>query len=203
MTPTPLHTQRTPEINIAVTLLARFIFRLMGWQSMGEVPNIPKMVIIGAPHTSNWDGFYFYLITLILRTKLRFLGKHTLFRPPFGGIMRWAGGIPINRATSKNAVEQAVDAFNQSENMALVIAAEGTRKKTKFWKTGFYYIALGAKVPIVLGYVNYATRTAGIGPHFMPSGDIEKDFETIQKFYEDKVGRHPERKSDVALPPKP
>lgn len=199
---TPLHTQRPPEISIPVTRFARFVFGLFGWHGENELPNFPKMVILGAPHTSNWDGAVFYTMTLILRAKLKFIGKHTLFRFPFGGIMRWAGGIPVNRATSKNAVEQVVDAFNAAENMALVIAPEGTRKKTKFWKTGFYYIALGANVPIVMATIDYRRRVCSIGPHFMPTGDIQADFEIIKQYYGDKQGRHHDRKSELALPPR-
>lgn len=202
MTPTPLHTQRPPEISVPVSQFARFVFGLFGWHGENELPNFPKMVIIGAPHTSNWDGAVFYIMTLILRAKLKFIGKHTLFRFPYGGLMRWAGGIPINRSTTKNAVEQVIDAFNESDNLALAIAPEGTRKKTDHWKTGFYYIALGAKVPIVMATIDYRRRVCSIGPHFMPSGDIDKDFEIIQQYYADKVGRHPHRKSVVTLPEK-
>jgi 1-acyl-sn-glycerol-3-phosphate acyltransferase len=198
---TPIHTQRPPEVSVAVSRFARFVFGLFGWHAEGELPNFPKMVIIGAPHTSNWDGAIFFTMTLILRARLKVIGKHTLFKPPFGGLMRWAGGIPINRATSKNAVDQVVDAFNEHEHMALVIAPEGTRKKTKYWKTGFYYIALKANVPIVLVGLDYPRRVCMIGPHFMPSGDIQADFEIIKQFYADKVGRHPHKKGEIALPP--
>jgi 1-acyl-sn-glycerol-3-phosphate acyltransferase len=116
--------------------------------------------------------------------------------------MRWAGGVPVNRSTTMNAVDQVVAAFNANPTMTLVIAPEGTRSKTNFWKTGFYYIALKAQVPIVMLYVDYPHRDCGVGPYFMPTGDIEADFKLIQDFYVDKGARHPEKKGPIELPPK-
>ncbi|MBI1280920.1 MAG: glycerol acyltransferase [Anaerolineaceae bacterium] len=182
--------------------LAQLIFKIAGWTISGELPNFPKMMMVGAPHTSNWDGAIFYLFTLAVRTHIHFLGKHTLFKPPFGALMRWAGGIPVNRSTTFNAVDQVVAAFNEHESMALVIAPEGTRSRTEYWKTGFYYIALKAQVPIVMLYVDYPRRNCGVGPYFMPSGDIKADFKLIQDFYADKEGLHPEKKGPIELPPR-
>lgn len=133
--------------------------------------------------------------------RMYWLGKHTLFKPPFGPIMRAVNGIPINRQSTKNAVDQVVDIFEQREKFVLILAPEGTRKKVDHWKTGFYYIALGAKVPIALAYVDAPRRRVGMGPVIMPSGDIEADFEIIRAFYADKVGHHPEKMGTVALPP--
>ena len=195
-------TQRAPEANFFISKLARLIFRLVGWRVTGDIPNLPKMLLVGAPHTSNWDGAIFYVFTLAVRTHIHFIGKHTLFKPPFGGIMRWAGGVPVNRATTVNAVDQVVAAFNASERMTLIIAPEGTRSRTNYWKTGFYYIALKAQVPIVLAYVDYPRKRCGVGPHFMPTGDIQADFKVIQDFYADKVGRHPEKQGPILLPPR-
>ena len=195
-------TSRPPETNFLISKLARFIFWVAGWQVTGEIPNFPKLLLIGAPHTSNWDGFIFYLFSLSVRAHIQFLGKHTLFKPPFGGLMLWAGGVPINRSTTVNAVDQVVEAFNAHERMALIIAPEGTRSLTEHWKTGFYYIALKAHVPIVMAYVDYSRKRCGVGPHFMPTGDIDTDFKLIQDFYADKVGRHPEKQGPIVLPPK-
>ena len=195
-------TRRPPEANYFISKLARFIFWIVGWRVTGELPNFPKMLLIGGPHTSNWDGAVFYLFSLSVRAHIHFLGKHTLFKPPFGGIMRWAGGVPINRTTTVNAVDQVVDAFNAHERMALIIAPEGTRSLTKYWKTGFYYIALEAHVPVVFAYVDYSRKRCGVGPYFMPTGDIDADFKLVQDFYADKVGRHPEKQGPILLPPK-
>jgi 1-acyl-sn-glycerol-3-phosphate acyltransferase len=194
-------TSRPPDYPVFVSWIGRFIFRIISWHIEGTLPNYPKMVIVGAPHTSNWDGFVFIFATFILRTRMNWIGKHTLFGPPLGWLMYLGGGIPVNRKTTHNAVEQVVEAFNSRNKMLLVITPEGTRKKTDYWKTGFYYIALGAKVPILLAYLDYPGKRVGIGPVFFPSGDIEADFILIREFYADKVGFHPERKSNVALPP--
>ncbi|MCA0456905.1 MAG: lysophospholipid acyltransferase family protein [Chloroflexi bacterium] len=193
---------RAPEANLFISWLARFIFWVVGWKVTGKVPNFPKMLLIGVPHTSNWDGAIFYVFSLAIRTHIKFIGKHTLFKFPFGGLMRFAGGIPVNRSTTLNAVDQIVDQFNQHERMAVIVAPEGTRSLTKHWKTGFYYIALKAQVPIVLGYVDYSRKEVGLGPNFMPTGNIVEDFKIIQAFYADKVGRHPEKQGPVVLPPR-
>ncbi|MBL8154285.1 MAG: lysophospholipid acyltransferase family protein [Anaerolineae bacterium] len=183
--------------------IARFILWIFGWRIESQpIPNYPKMVMIGAPHTSNLDGFLYILIVLGVRVRANFLAKHSLFRPPFGWLLRLAGGVPLNRTTTVNAVEQAVQVFRERDRMVLALAPEGTRKNVPYWKTGFYYIALGAGVPIVLGYVDYRQRRCGFGPMLMPSGDIDKDFEVIRAFYADKVGQHPERQGPIALPPK-
>ncbi len=192
---------RTPDFPPVFAEIGRFFFGLAGWRVEGELPDYPKMVVIGAPHTSNWDGVVFVLTTFVLRTRMRWLGKHSLFIPPIGILTRFLGGIAINRKTTRNAVEQVVEVIEESDRIVLVIAPEGTRKKTAFWKTGFYYIALNAKVPIVMAYFIYPQKVIGIGPTLHPSGDIEADFAIIQAFYSDKVGRHPEKKSDIALPP--
>lgn len=181
--------------------LGRFVLSLFGWRIEGHLPNYPKMIVVGVPHTSNWDGFVLMLATFGLRSRMLWLGKHTLFRGPLGPFSRLLGGVAINRNTTKNAVEQVVQVFNEREKMVLVIAPEGTRKRAEYWKTGFYYIALGAKVPLALGFLDYPRKRVGIGPTVMPTGDIEKDLEVLRTFYADKVGHHPERMGPIALPP--
>jgi 1-acyl-sn-glycerol-3-phosphate acyltransferase len=179
---------------------ARAVLRLIGWRAVGPAPNIPKFIIVGAHHTSNLDGFLMVAATWVLRIRLYWLGKHTLFRPPFGGLMRAVGGVPINRNTTRNAVEQAVDEFNAHEKMILLIAPEGTRKKVEHWKTGFYYIALGAKVPLVLGLIDYKRRIVGVSDVIIyPTGDIEKDMEPIRAFYANVTPRFPELKGEVTI----
>ncbi len=194
-------TYRSPDYPVFFSWIGHFIFKLVGWRVEGNLPDYPKMVVAGAPHTSNWDGFVFINTTFALRARMNWLGKHTLFYAPIGWLMRLGGGIAVNRKTTKNAVEQVVQVFNEREKMVLVIAPEGTRKKTDHWKTGFYYIALNAKVPIVMAYVDYPRKRVGIGPAVMPSGNLDADFEIFRAFYADKVGRHPEKMSDVERPP--
>jgi 1-acyl-sn-glycerol-3-phosphate acyltransferase len=180
-----------------LSAFARFICRVTGWRVEGELPNLDQFVVIGAPHTSNWDGILMLLLSMSLNVRMLFLGKHTLFRPPFGWLIRLLGGIPINRQTSINAVDEVVERFREHPRMVLVLAPEGTRRKVRRWKTGFYYIALEAGIPIVMGYVDYSAKRTGLGPLFTPTGDYEADMRTILAFYADKQGRHPERMSEV------
>ena len=127
------------------------------------------------------------------------MGKHTIFRKPFGGFMRWLGGIAINRSSSSGVVDQIADKFKTSEKLVLALAAEGTRKKSDYWKSGFYWIALKAQVPIVCGYLDYPTREAGFGLSFIPTGDMKKDMDRIREFFCDKRGKIPENASTVRL----
>ncbi len=194
---------RPPDYSAFWSVIARFLLGLFGWSPEGGVPNLPKCVVVAAPHTSNWDGLILVLMAFALRVRLLWIGKHTLFRPPFGWLMRVFGGVPINRSTTKNAVEQVAQTFNERERMVLVIAPEGTRKKVPHWRTGFYYIAQAANVPLVLGYVDYERKRAGLGPIIQPTGNIEADMEQIRAFYAPIKGRHPERTGPIVLKPEP
>jgi 1-acyl-sn-glycerol-3-phosphate acyltransferase len=158
-------------------------------------------VLIGAPHTSNWDLFYALWLMQAAGVRGRFVGKDSLFRPPLGILMRWWGGVPVNRSLSSNFVQQMIEVFNRMDEFVLMIAPEGTRSQVDYWKTGFYYIALGAQVPIALAYVDYSTRTLGIGPTLYPSGDIQADFVQIKAFYADKKGKYPEKQGEIRLKP--
>jgi 1-acyl-sn-glycerol-3-phosphate acyltransferase len=131
--------------------------------------------------------------------KLRWIGKDTLFRGLVGWLLRRLGGIPINRRSRENFVEQMVAAFHMNESLMIAILPEGTRRNAAYWKTGFYYIAWGARVPIVLGYADYSRRVVGVGPVFHPTGDIQADFETIRAFYTGITGKHPERQGAIQL----
>ena len=173
-------------------IIARVIFWITGWKIAGEVPPLKKFVVILAPHTSGLDFFYAMCTKFLLGIKFSYLGKEEIFRPPFGFIFRWLGGIPVERTASHNMVDQVVKYFNEHENFILALSPEGTRAYVPKWKTGFYYIALKAKVPIILGYLNFETKTAGIGPTFYPTGNIEQDMESILAFYRPIKGKHPE-----------
>jgi 1-acyl-sn-glycerol-3-phosphate acyltransferase len=194
---------RKPDYPAPVRAIVKWLFGLFGWHMEGEVPNYPKLVAIGAPHTSNWDGLVMYGLSIVLGAKFHWLGKKQLFRFPIGWLMRAAGGVPVNRETGKNAVDTSIEVFNERDRFILVIAPEGTRRYVDHWKTGFYYIALGANVPIVMGWVDYGGKRAGLGPILHPTGDIEADFEVIKAFYDDfsdKRGRFPANEGKVALP---
>lgn len=167
-------------------------YRLLGWRIEGEFPALQKMLVIGAPHTSNWDFVFMVPYMMAMRVQIRFLGKDSLFRGPLGVLMRKLGGIPVQRGARLNAVEQAIQLFNTSESLILVMSPEGTRKKTDGWKSGFYHIARGANVPLVLGYLDYAGKRAGLGPAIHLTGDTDADLARIAAFYADKRGKRPE-----------
>ncbi|MFQ5679516.1 MAG: lysophospholipid acyltransferase family protein [Gemmatimonadota bacterium] len=182
--------------------IARGILRLFGWQVERELPAAPKYVAIGYPHTSNWDFPVGILTMWALGIRGRWVGKHTLFRWPFGWVMRALGGLPLDRERTRDFVQQSVEAFARREELILVLAPEGTRSRTEGWRTGFYYIALGAAVPIALGYLDFGRRRAGIGAVLVPSGDLEADFERLRAFYRNRSGRRPERQSEIRPRPK-
>jgi 1-acyl-sn-glycerol-3-phosphate acyltransferase len=178
-------------VSTALHHLSRFYLKLSGWRKEGRAPDEPKYVMIAAPHTSNWDLFYTLLLAFAFRIKVFWLGKKAIFRPPFRRLCRWLGGIPIDRSRSNNMVAEAVRIFGNHERMILIVPPEGTRKKVRYWKTGFYYIAHGAGVPIALGYVDYRRKAGGIGPMFHPTGCIEDDMKDIQAFYAGVTGKRP------------
>jgi 1-acyl-sn-glycerol-3-phosphate acyltransferase len=182
----------TPVLNTALRGLARAWLALGGWQVQGALPaGLHKCVVIAAPHTSNWDLPYTLGCAFVLRMNIRWMGKASLFNPPFGALMRWFGGIPVDRSRSHNLVSASAAALVQAEGaLQLVVPPEGTRGRTRHWKTGFYYIALEARVPIVLAYLDYGRKCAGLGPVLTPSGDIEADMVPIKRFYADVRGRN-------------
>ncbi|WP_417463903.1 lysophospholipid acyltransferase family protein [Kordiimonas sp.] len=173
--------------------IGRVVLRLGGWKVVGEVPNIPKFVAIAAPHTSNWDFPIFMSVVGVLRLRVRFLGKHTLFKGPLGWLFYWLGGIPVEREGNDVAdvVKRAAEAFALRDELILGLAPEGTRSKVSKWKSGFYRIAVAADVPIVLAFVDSKKREVGIGPVFMPTGDMAADMAKIQAFYSEKAGLKP------------
>jgi 1-acyl-sn-glycerol-3-phosphate acyltransferase len=179
--------------------IAKTLLKLFGWRTEGQTPAIPKYVLIVAPHTSNWDMPVMLLLASAMRIKATWMGKHTLFRRPFGWLLRQLGGIPINRTARHNAVDQAVEAFRSSERLALGVLPEGTRKRTPHWRSGFYYIALGAGVPIVLGFADYKRKVGGIGPTIVPTGDIEADMQHIRAFYTGVSGKKPEQFGEIQV----
>lgn len=163
--------------------MAQRIFQALGWRVEGTLPNEPKFVIAAAPHTSNWDGVLLLLAATSLGVRLNWIGKHTLFRPPIGWFMRRLGGIPVDRRKRQNLVDQVAAAFAKRTHMILVIATEATRKEVPYWRSGFYYIALKAGVPILLAGPDYPTKRIVLGPLIWPSGDIDADMEKIAAWF--------------------
>lgn len=168
-------------------------FRLMGWKIFGEMnPNIKKSVMIVVPHTS-WHDFYIGLFARgIINLEMNYVAKKELFGFPFGTYFRWMGGAPLDRSGGKNIVESIVSIFNSREVFRLAIAPEGTRKKVAEWKTGFYYIALKAGVPIIPVAFDYSKKQVVLNAPFYPTGNIEADFEILKSFYKGVIGKIPE-----------
>lgn len=193
----------TPVVRVVLRWISRAYLKVFGWKCEGRMPDIKKCVMIAAPHTSNWDFPITMFIAFSLGAKVYWMGKETLFCRPFGGIMRWLGGIPINRSKANNMVAGTIDVFRKLDSLVLIVPPEGTRGKVSYWKTGFYYIALGAQVPIVMGFVDYRRKAGGIGPVFMPTGKIEEDMQIICAFYAGITGKYPEKSSLAAVAPVP
>ena len=188
----------TPILSFILQKLSLSILGVLGWRVEGRLPNIPKFVAI-ATHTTNWDFPVMLLLAFALRAKVSAFGKDSLFRWPFGVFFRWCGCIPIDRSKSTNVVEAMIQVFGNSEKLILVITPEGTRKKAESWKTGFYHIAQGAQVPIVLAFIDYRRKVAGIGPVITPTGDIEEDIEKIKSFYANVSEKFPEKSGKVEI----
>jgi len=174
--------------------LGRTFLRLSGWRYQLDFPDVPKLVIAGAPHTSNWDAVWAIAFILATGLDIRFMAKAEAFSSWGGWFMRAVGGIPVNRESPVGLVDQMVAEFHNRDKFVLVLAPEGTRKKVDRWKNGFYRIAQAADVPIVLGYLDYSKRIVGIGPTFPATGDMEADIAAMRSYLEGHVApRHPSR----------
>ncbi len=175
----------TPVVNSLLRGFSLAFLRLTGWTVEGALPpQAAKSVFIAAPHTSNWDLPYTLMVAFALRLNPYWMGKHTIFKAPFGPVMRWLGGIAVNRDQANNLVAVSAQAIREADGpLQLIVPPEGTRAKTRYWKTGFYYIAQTAGVPIVMAYMDYSTKRSGLGPLFQPTGDVEADMAAIKAFY--------------------
>lgn len=167
------------------------VLRLFGWKLDVVLPKQPKMVVIAAPHTSNWDFVFGLAAILALQIRLHWFGKHTIFREPFKGLLIKLGGIPIDRTASVGVVEQTTQQFRQKPQLLIGLAPEGTRSLAPKWKSGFYQIANAAQVPIVVAYLDYKRKVIGLGPLIFPSGNYAADLEKIQAFYREVTPRKP------------
>ena len=185
----------TPIISPIFRFISNSIMRLAGWRVDGKMPDLPKYIIVGAPHTSNWDFVLFLGIVFRLKLNVRYMGKAELFNNPFGWFFYWCGGIPVDRKKSTGLVEQMVDVCNQSEKFVLVIAPEGTRYQVHEWKRGFYHIAKSTNIPIVMVKVDGAHKTAHAGEVFHLTNDIEADMKSIQDAFNGMTGINPRQKT--------
>lgn len=186
----PPNAPRMPR-NRVVEWIGRTVLRLGGWQMAGEFPDLPKFVLIAAPHSSNWDGLWGFAVKLGMGMKLSILGKDALMKMPLiGQLARWQGVIGVDRAAAHGVVEQAAMAIRKADRMWFTIAPEGTRKWVDRWKPGFWHIARAAGVPVVPAYFDYATKTLGIGPPFQLTTNMHADIANIQRWYAPFKGRN-------------
>ncbi len=192
--------ERPSSENPATGLLSRAVRSLIlwhyhrqGWTAVGTIPQPRRFVLIAAPHTSNWDFVNFLGLTQEVGFQPHFMGKKALFGWPMRRFMLDMGGVPVDRSSSQNYVQQMIDEFGRRDEFMLTIAPEGTRNHAAKWKTGFYHIAMGAKVPLVLGFMDYAKKRGGLGPVVWPTGDYKADMAAVMSFYNSCTPKHPEK----------
>ena len=189
----------TPALNTLLRWQAVLLLKMFGWSKEGQIPAFRKYVVITAPHTSNWDLPIALALAFSFRIKVFWMGKDSLFRRPFGAFFTWLGGIPVDRSTSTGTVGRVVQTFRENEDLVVIIAPEGTRSRTTHWRSGFYHIARGADVPIVLGFLDYGRKVGGIGPVITPTGKIDADMKEIRVFYDGIEPKHPERSRETPV----
>lgn len=175
--------------NLFSTLVGRSILSIRGWRFEGTIANVPKAVVIVVPHTSNWDFIVGVAAVFAMGLRASFLGKHTLFKWPLGPMMRWFGGFPVDRRTARGVVEETVNLFASTDRMILGVSPEGTRSSVDRWRTGFYYVAVEANVPIIPVAFDYSRRVIRFGERFDPTGDITLDFRFLEQFFSGIEGR--------------
>lgn len=188
--PLKLTMYNTPIIRPLIKFLCHASLKLRGWELRGQPPVEPKYVLIAVPHTSNWDFPLALAIAFVYGFDMHWMGKASLFKSWRGPIMRWMGGIPIDRSSANNVVAQTIEAFKQSDRLVVAVPPEGTRSKVDKWKTGFYYIAQGAEIPIALAFLDYKQKVGGFLSTFYPTGDVTKDIAIIRESYAGISGKY-------------
>jgi len=187
----------TPLLSPFLKFCTGPVLTLFGWKLEGTLPEKKKFVMIAAPHTSNWDMPVMMMIAFAFELKIYWMGKDALFKFPFCTIMKWFGGVPIDRTQSNDVVAQSIEIFNNSEEFVLTVPPEGTRDKVRYWKSGFYHIANGAGVPIVIGFIDWGRKVGGVGEAFKPTGDAKADMNEIQAFYKSMQGKIDSKLSSI------
>ncbi len=184
----------TPILTPVLRLLAGLLLKLHGWKVVADerALKLKKYVMLGAPHTSNWDGYFFILAALKLKVTPQWMGKDKLFKFPLGGTMRWFGGIAVDRSKSNNLVEATVNQYKARDALIIAVPPEGTRGRAERWKTGFYHIARGAAVPVVCGFINFPKKEVGLGPAMEMGENLARELARLGAFYADKIGKYPE-----------
>jgi len=199
-----VHSVSDPELSAtSLGITARLSLKALGgWKIEGPLPTVPKAVVLAFPHTSNMDGLLLILLAESVGLHAHWLIKDAWGRPPMGAIIRKFGGIPIDRSKANGMVDQLVEEFRRADRMLLLIPPEGTRSRTDYWKSGFYRIAVGAKIPVIPGYMDFSRKRAGFGPPLEMTGDVKADMDRIRAYYGDdfaKMGRFPEDVGPIRL----
>ena len=189
----PIHfyTKKRTRYGPVAQWIGRAWLRVFGWRLVGRNPGVPKCVVVCAPHTSNWDFPDALAAAMALSIPCVFMIKDSAFWWPLGVLLRWLGGIPINRRAPQGAVEQMAQVIRESERINVIITPEGTRRNAEFWKLGFYYIAASANVPILFGIGNRKERWIGVASLFQPTGNLEEDWKHIAEVFQRTVGVTP------------
>jgi 1-acyl-sn-glycerol-3-phosphate acyltransferase len=175
------------------------VLRVAGWDIEGDVPKGPKAIMIGAPHTSNWDLVISLSTLWALGMQFSWLGKESLFEGPGGAFLKAIGGVPVHREAPQGLVQQVAEAFEGADAMLLLIPPEGTRSRRPYWKSGFYYMSKAAGVPVVLGIADWKRKRSGFRGEMMPTGDLIADMNVVRAAYADQAGLKPENRSDIKL----
>jgi len=192
---------RTPVIRTLFRWFSITYLWVFGWECVGErSTGDNKCIVLGVPHTSNWDFVIIVAIASKLNLNIYWMGKQQLFRGPIGWVAKWLGGIPIDRSKTNNVVDQMVDVFNEAKDLWLLIAPEGTRKRVPRWKTGFYHIAKEGQIPIVLSFIDYVEKRCGLGETFRTTDDMKADLTFLQAHYGQYAAKHPEDYDPVYKP---
>jgi 1-acyl-sn-glycerol-3-phosphate acyltransferase len=190
-----------PKISKLHVFIGKLYLTLSGWKVEGRLPQIPKFIIIVAPHTTNWDLPNMLAIIYALGLKANWFGKKEIFRGPANPFFSFLGGIPVDRSQRRNVVEEMVNIINTTDQLVIGLSPEGTRSKAEYWKSGFYHIAYQANIPVVFGYLDYKRKAGGIGPILYPSGDIDTDMILVQEFYKNISGKYPNEVGQIAIRP--
>lgn len=183
----------------AKQIIGKTWLKAFGWEVDGDAPDVPKAVVLAAPHTSNWDFPFTLAVTWAVGIDIAWLGKRQMFIPGFRRVLKFIGGIPVDRSAKHNLVSQVADKLKAADNLFVIVPPEGTRANVGRWKTGFYYMAVEADVPIVLGYLDFAKKKGGFGTLFHPTGDLNVDAEVIRAFYKDIRGKRPSLFTEVTF----